>query len=193
MRCWLHENYQQHLSFGLFDRLDVRLQVAALPCTENKPVRKIAASDARFLYEGRFDFADADAPVVIWQASRISLDFDGNRAQLLFDDAKGQNFFNATIDGINTIVAIREGAARNDSSFENLGPGRHHLLLFKRSEASAGTVRFRGVEFENPAHAWAPRPPIYNLKMEFIGDSITAAACNEDGEKDQWEDRRSHR
>jgi hypothetical protein len=28
--------------------------------------------------------------------------------------------------------------------------------------------------------------------MEFIGDSITAAACVEDGDKDQWDDRRTH-
>jgi len=28
--------------------------------------------------------------------------------------------------------------------------------------------------------------------MEFIGDSITAGACNEDGDTDQWENRRTH-
>ena len=28
--------------------------------------------------------------------------------------------------------------------------------------------------------------------MEFIGDSITVGACNEDGAADQWEDRRTH-
>jgi hypothetical protein len=28
--------------------------------------------------------------------------------------------------------------------------------------------------------------------MEFIGDSITVGACNEDGDADQWENRRTH-
>ena len=55
----------------------------------------ISAADPRFRYEGRFDFSDTNAPVVIWQASRISLDFEGDGIRLLFDHAKGQNYFNA--------------------------------------------------------------------------------------------------
>ena len=34
----------------------------------------IPASDKQFRYEGRFDDADPSGPVVIWQASRISID-----------------------------------------------------------------------------------------------------------------------
>ena len=64
--------------------------------------------------------------------------------------------------------------------------------MFKRSEAAAGTVRFRGVELAPPATVWAPLPPHYELAMEFIGDSITVGACNEDGAADQWDDRRTH-
>jgi lysophospholipase L1-like esterase len=30
------------------------------------------------------------------------------------------------------------------------------------------------------------------MRMEIYGDSITAGACDEDGDKDQWEDRRTH-
>src|SRR5262245_36782812 len=48
----------------------------------------ISASDGRFRYEGRFDFTNADAPVVIWQASRISIDFDGDTVSLRFDGTK---------------------------------------------------------------------------------------------------------
>jgi lysophospholipase L1-like esterase len=155
-------------------------------------IQTVAASDPRFRYEGRFDFADPDAPVVIWQASRISLDFDSDSLRLLFDDAKGQNFFNATVDDMTHIVAVNEGAAPVDASFENLGRGRHHLMLFKRTEATAGTVRFRGVDFGTAAHAWIPHDPDYKLKMEFIGDSITVGACDEDGPTDQWLDHRTH-
>ena len=146
----------------------------------------------RFRYEGRFDFSDSNAPVVIWQASRISIDFEGDAIRLLFDDAKGQCFFNAQVDGSNTVVEIREGTPAQPAALSGFGAGRHHLTLFKRSEADAGTVRFRGIEIAPTAKAWLPAPPDYKLAMEFIGDSITVGACNEDGATDQWDNRRTH-
>ena len=69
--------------------------------------------------------------------------------------------------------------------------GRHHLSLFKRSEANAGTARFRGVEITGGAEVSAAKPPA-QVRMEFISDSITAGACNEDGDADQWDSRRTH-
>ena len=153
---------------------------------------RIPASDARFRYEGRMDFSDTNAPVIIWQASRISIDFEGRTIRVLFDGAKGQNYFNALVDGSNAIVAASEGMPASPSMFSELGPGRHHLMLFKRSEAAAGTVHFRGVEVAPLTKVWAPLPPHYQLAMEFIGDSITVGACNEDGAADQWDNRRTH-
>ena len=158
----------------------------------NRLTLRIPASDARFRYEGRMDFSDTNAPVIIWQASRISIDFEGRAIQVLFDGAKGQNYFNALVDGSNAIVAASEGMSASPSMFSELGPGRHHLMLFKRSEAAAGTVHFRGVEVAPLTKVWAPLPPHYQLAMEFIGDSITVGACNEDGAADQWDNRRTH-
>jgi lysophospholipase L1-like esterase len=152
----------------------------------------ISAADPRFHYEGRFDFSDSNAPVVIWQASRISLDFSGDSVGLLFDDAKGQCFFNAQVDGSNTVVEVLEGKPANPAIVSSPGSGRHHLRIFKRSEAAAGTVRFRGIEIGPTAKAWPPLNTSYKLKMEFVGDSITVGACNEDGAADQWENRRTH-
>jgi lysophospholipase L1-like esterase len=153
---------------------------------------RIPASDTRFRYEGRFDFFDSNAPVVIWQASRISIDFQGDAIRLLFDDVKGQCFLNAQVDGSNTVVEIREGTSAQPAKLSGFGAGEHHLMLFKRSEANAGTVHFRGIEIAPGAKAWLPAPPDYKLAMEFIGDSITVGACNEDGTADQWENRRTH-
>src|SRR5206468_2846629 len=131
------------------------------------------------------------APVLIWQASRVSLDFDGDTLSLLFDGAKGQCFFNATVDGKTELVEVREGQAARGTNFFGLGSGRHQLVLFKRSEASAGTVRFRGVELAANARVWRPEA-IHTLRIEFIGDSITAGACNEDVGTDQWKNRSTH-
>lgn len=153
---------------------------------------RFPASDARFRYEGRFDFSRTSAPVIIWQASRISFDFSGNTVGLLFDDAKGQNFFNAAVDESNTVVEIRAEARPQAVRLSGFGNGRHHLTLFKRSEARAGTVEFCGVELSPDAKLWPSPPPAYKLRMEFIGDSITVGACNEDGAEDQWSNRRTH-
>lgn len=158
----------------------------------NRLTLLIPAADTRFHYEGRIDFSNRDAPVIIWQASRISLDFDGPAIRLLFEEAKGQNYFNARVDGSNTIIDANQGMLVHPETLSGFGPGRHHLSLFKRSEAAAGTVRFRGVMLTTEAKAWAPEPLDYKLAMEFIGDSITVGACNEDGPKDQWENRRTH-
>jgi lysophospholipase L1-like esterase len=153
---------------------------------------QISAADNCFRYEGRFDFSDSNAPAVIWQASRIRLDFEGDAIGLLFDDARGQCFFNAAVDGSNTIVEVREGQPVRPATLAGFGPGRHHLVLYKRSEADAGTVGFRGVELAAGEKAWAPPLPAYRFRMEFFGDSITVGACNEDGDTDQWENRRTH-
>ena len=158
----------------------------------NRLTLRIPATDARFRYEGRFDFSDSNAPVVIWQASRIRLDFSGDALGLCFDDAKGQSFFNAEVDGSNTVVEIREGRPPEPATLTGFGPGRHQLVLFKRSEADAGTVRFRGVTLAASEKAWAPPVPAYQCRMEFFGDSITVGACNEDGPADQWDNRRTH-
>ena len=152
----------------------------------------IAASDPRFLYEGRFDRSHPSRPVVIWEASRISLDFDGPTLKLLFSKNHGECFFDATVDGVTKIVEFRQSHLAVNATFSDLGAGRHHLTLFKRSEASAGTVRFDGVELAAGAQVWAPPASAYRMSMEFIGDSIAAGACDEDGKADQWEDRRTH-
>ena len=167
-------------------------QFTAPASQTNRLILWVRADDTRLRYNGRIDFSDPRAPVLIWQASRISIDFEGNAIRLLVDEAKGQNYFNLRVDGSNTIVEANQGIPVSPVTLAGFGPGRHHLELFKRSEASAGTVHFRGIEIAPPARVWAPTPPHYPLAMEFVGDSITVGACNEDGTADQWEDRRTH-
>lgn len=152
----------------------------------------VPPSDPRFRYEGRIDNADPAGPVIVWQGSRVAIDFEGSQLALRFDCLEGQSFFDVGVDGTKCILAIRDG---NDQRFvfqAALGRGRHRLTLFKRSEASAGTVRFRGIDLAAGARAWLPAPPVYKLTMEFIGDSITVGACDEDGDADQWDNRQTH-
>lgn len=149
----------------------------------------VSASDSRFRYEGRFDRTGRAHPVVVWAGSRIGLEFEGSALAVVFGAATGQNFFNVTVDGV---TEVADGSAGRFVWPHALDAGRHRLEIFKRSEADAGHVAFRGVELATGAQVWAPAAPAYKLKMEFLGDSITVGANNEDGAADQWDDRRTH-
>ncbi len=155
-------------------------------------LKLLPASDAGYRYEGRFDQSDPENPVVIWSGSRISLDFSGQRLALAFGTVVDQCVFNVTVDDATEIVDLRAGAKARYAWPRSLASGRHHLEIFKRSEASKGHVVFRGVELVVGAEAGLPPAPAYRLKMAFFGDSITAGACNEDGATDQWDDFRTH-
>lgn len=176
-----------------FSRSAFGLEARSSPILKKPPVQVIAARDPRFNYEGRFDFSKPDAPVVIWEGSRISLEFESSSLALRFGEARGQNFFNAVIDDV--LVEVMEIPATENQRIElksKLAKGRHRLTLFKRSEADVGDVRFDGVEISDGAQAWKPPTPAYKRRMEFFGDSIMVGACNEDGAYDQWENRATH-
>lgn len=151
----------------------------------------IDAADPRLRYDGRIDFSDRAAPVLVWQGTRVVLEFTGESLTLRFARADGQNCFDATIDGAQHLVVLKAGEAQPTWTAEKLGPGRHRLELFKRTEAAAGSVRFAGITLAPGAEAFAP-PPAPATRWMFFGDSITAGACNEDGAADQWEDRSTH-
>jgi hypothetical protein len=154
--------------------------------------RLVAASNPRFRYEGRFDFSDPASPVVVWEASRIAVDFSGDRVALRFRGTMGQVFFDATVDGATSLVDLREKEPDRTVALPVSGPGPHHLTLFKRSEATCGLVHFAGIELAPGAGIFAPPAPAYRMRMEVFGDSITVGACVLDGKDDQWDDRRTH-
>jgi hypothetical protein len=108
----------------------------------------IPASDARFRYEGRIDFGNSEAPVVIWEGSRIAFDFEGSQLFLRWGQATGQNFFDVKVDGENEIIGVMPGAGARIVWPRPLAPGRHRLTLFKRSEASVDAV-FAGLPVAN--------------------------------------------
>jgi lysophospholipase L1-like esterase len=154
--------------------------------------RAVPASDPHFRYGGRFDFSNPDSPAVIWEACTIAIDFEGERAGVRFSGTTGQVFFDATLDGASSILDLHEGGPDRAFPLAVSGTGIHHLVLFKRSEATAGIVHFNGIEVAPSARVLSPALPRRSMRMEFIGDSITVGACDEDGPDDQWDNRRTH-
>lgn len=171
--------------------------IGAASCTTTRPAAtatptRVDPADPAFVYEGRFDTADPHAPVLIWEASRILLAFTGDSLRLHFGAASDQVYLDATIDGRTSRVDLVRGKPARGADFSGLGAGRHELVLFKRSEASAGHVAFLGAELAAGGTAVPVARPAARLRVEFIGDSITAGACNEDPGDDQWADRSTH-
>jgi len=154
--------------------------------------QSVPANDERFHLEGRLDRSDMSGPVMIWEGSETAVDFSGARLGLKWGEGTGQNFFNISVDGETEVVGVPAGTETRWLWPRPLPAGRHHLVVFKRTEALAGHVRFKGLEIEAGQEAWKPNLPPRRWRMELYGDSIAAGACSEDGASDQWEDRRTH-
>lgn len=147
-------------------------------------------ADRRYSWDGRVDFRDPTAPVMAWSGAAVGARFRGSAITVRMGKADGQNWFNLIVDG-NIFILFALTDARHDYTLrEGLGPGEHSVLLFKRSEAAAGKVAFLG--FSVPDGELLEPPPAPSRRLEFLGDSITAGACDEDGPLDQWVDRSTH-
>ena len=158
----------------------------------NRPETLIPAKDTRFHYDGRVDLSLANGVGLIWQATCVSIDIEGDKLALVFSSAEGVNFFDVQVDDKMAVVEVPAGKDQIISFPLPIGFGRHHVTLFKRSESQKGWVVFSGLQLKDSAQAWASAKPPAALKFEFFGDSITAGACNEDGPVDQWETLRTH-
>lgn len=158
---------------------------------KNDPaLQLVGAQDPNLVYEGRIDFKKPEAPALVWQASRIRTEFEGTRLVVVMEASGGQTYMNVEIDGVTRMLEVKGGPKRYVLQ-DSLQPGWHSLVLFKRTEASAGSCKFRGIEVE--AGRGLRRPALaYKSRMLFLGDSITAGACSEDGATDQWSKFMTH-
>ncbi len=169
-------------------------QKETLPETEIKPDEQPEVSTSPLSYQGRMGPSNGTETVLIWQGTTIKTAFSGSTLKAGFSQMKGQVYFDIEIDGHTSLLTAKNGWI--DIPVPT-GDGTHTLSLFKRSEGDVGYVTFLGFKTSNDS------PIIYNgpstepsnsdsRKFLFFGDSITAGACNEDGNEDQWEDYSTH-
>jgi lysophospholipase L1-like esterase len=107
----------------------------------------------------------------------ISARFSGSTVAVLLEDqfkwGNNRSFFDVTVDGeLQPKLAPELGVTRYLVA-ENLPAGEHTIVIAKRTEASIGRAIFLGLEVDGELLAPPPKP---ELKIEFIGDSITAGA-----------------
>lgn len=150
----------------------------------------VPADHPAIRYEGRVDQTKPAAVRINWQASRVVVDFEGPELTVLLELATSKAVADIIVDGVPQRVELTRGnrAWRYTGTLDS---GWHQMVIFKRSEASAGSMRFRGIVLKDGATV---RESAYKYKsrMIFFGDSITAGACNEDGPTDQWDSVLTH-
>jgi hypothetical protein len=151
----------------------------------------VRPDDPGLYYVGRFAERTIREPVFAWQGSQLLARFEGSRIGFRFSRATGRNFFNVIVDGENRLLALVEGGSADYVADFEPGPGPHELVLFKRSEGYFGSAALQGLLVEEGT-ALGPPPEPLGLRVELYGDSITAGACNDDGEIDQYDDLSTH-
>jgi len=134
-----------------------------------------------FLYNGRFDFSDPNGPKCAWSGSNVELNFYGTEASVTIKSG-GENWFQAIVDG-NPLPPFSVNATTSTVKLvSGLAEGAHHLVLWKRTEASLEKFSSLGLIWFRKASC---RTEPLERKIEFIGDSITCAYGNEGTSKEQ--------
>ena len=136
---------------------------------------RISAADPRIRYTGRIDFSNPTRPAFDWPAITIEAAFEGTSLAVLLQD--GQNSYNVTIDGQESVLHTRPGENRYAVA-EDLSDGRHTFRMTKRTETFYGTPAFLGFELD-AGRELAPLPSAPDRRIEFVGDSITAGYGSE--------------
>ena len=125
-------------------------------------------------YVGRF----TDDYRFSWTGSMIEVDFTGSSVSASFGSANTKNpvAMTAILNGKEQVLFITPGE-KNYPIAKGLSPKKHHLVLFRRSEASFGVLKFNGLTFSKGTQLFKPSAP--KRKIHGIGDSITCGYGNE--------------
>lgn len=134
------------------------------------------ATDPAIHYEGRWQEAADGCYETAQGAVYLETIFTGTSVAAKLDDT--ENRWLVSIDG-GPARKIRAAKGSPTVLADNLPAGRHVLRLERATEGSYGVSRFAGLEADSIE---APMRQASRLRLEFVGDSITAGFRN-DGRK----------
>ena len=102
-----------------------------------------------------------------WPGVYFDARFQGPSVSVKVDDANDDLYL--YVDGSHKLTLTRPG--RTTVSLNDLGPGPHEVRLEKASETQASAGTFDGFFVADASDALPP--PVYQRRIEFIGDSYT--------------------
>lgn len=162
------------------------IQIVSINMTYSK---NIFPADHPFIqYFGRWDFCDNKHPRHDWPGVYIYAEFSGKTIGVCLADSI--NYYNVYID--DKFHSIFHGRYPDEAGYilaDNLEDTRHTFLFSKRNITFNGPFQFSGIILEDNAKLFLPKQkPV--RKIEFIGDSYTAAESNESNKQElEWEER----
>jgi hypothetical protein len=139
-------------------------------------------------YYGRWDLSDTNHAKYSWPGVYIQTVFTGTRIGIRLTD--NINYFNVYIDGaLRDVFHGTEAGIAEYILVDNLPNTKHTLALSRRNITFDAVYSFEGFVLDSAASLLLP-PPKPLRKIEFIGDSFTAAESNEAKEQSlPWEAR----
>ena len=148
----------------------------------------IPPNNPNIQYFGRWDMADSLHPRYSWPGVYLAAEFSGTTIGIRLAD--GTDYFNVYIDGKLRSVFHGTNPAETDYVLaDSLQNTRHTFLLSRRNITFEKPYTFCGILLDNDATLFPP-PPKPQRKIEFIGDSFTAAESDEATEQQlAWEAR----
>lgn len=143
----------------------------------------ISPSNSYIQYMGRVDFSNPERPLFAYPNVTIKAKFEGRSIDFLIKNYNGNhtsNYFVSIVDGGTPVKFQVTAAIETYSIASNLNAGQHTVEIIKVTETSCGECEFLGFQIDNGASLLEPEP-LPNLKIEFIGNSITCGYGIEGG------------
>lgn len=140
----------------------------------------ISPENEKLQYSGRIDFDDASAPVFVYAASWVKMNFTGTTVQVTLANHRScwTNEMGYFIDGKQGRIRLRDDDERTCYTLaEGLADEKHELLFFKRMD-SCHTVTFYGFTVDDGAKLFAPAAKP-NRRIEVFGDSVSCGEVSE--------------
>lgn len=154
-------------------------------CEPFTPWFDYAADDPRLQLIGRMDMTTEDGPTYAFPGGTIRFRCDCTGVDVDFKDLgtdfgiggdEHTNYVNVIVDGKEAAKVQLQPEANILRGARNLSKGEHTIEIVKRTEGYAGAIQFLGISLQG---ILLDPPPVANLHMEFIGDSITCGYGNE--------------
>jgi hypothetical protein len=148
----------------------------------------IPPSAPEIQYGGRWEKSDKHQYRYSWPGVYLTAGFTGTSVGVRLTDCT--NYYNVYIDG--ALHSVFHPTRKQEADYvlaEGLTAGNHTLTLSRRNITFGEIYSFGGILLDSGA-ALLPAAPPPQRKIEFIGDSYTAAESNESTEQSlDWEAR----
>ena len=138
----------------------------------------IMATNPDIEYSGRIDFSKPEAPQFSYSGVSIRATVDAEKAGVVLNDEKGENYFAVIVDNVYT-GKLKPKKGKGTYTIAEFGQKSvHEIEIVKISELEFGKTTFLGFDLGTDGTI-IPMRDKRELTIEFIGNSITCGYGNE--------------